>query len=449
MSDGVSSNNVLEMIDAVLGDLALRDRMFVGRRPEAGEAATIVIQTGEDGRHRIALPKFGSRESIETFMSEAQAHLGEVFGQPVPRCPRHDHALVGEASGRQIAWVCPDGEWRCAVGDYEECAWPPELDDGNMAAALSSRLTRRQIAGVRRIGGARRDGEWVAQLGIWPMDDTLIENIRRAAAPIAVEVRPEDWGPADAGQKALDRRLTDDLQWARWAVERWVEFPVDRLPRPLVLVGQKSFLEGGFRSGEAKQAFINGMFEASVPVPGPVLALLPPRRDQPPSRPPAAAAPLTITGATRSEVGFWTDRGRRALAAWRLEADDVDGAIWVLDPDVASRAWAPREPPATPRPALQTPRGDPGARAVLDSDDQTLTFRFTGALPSYEQYPRAEVIESHQAVAIVPVAKDVGPPGPRRLPGYGHEVVVRLKQPLGARVLVDLHGNPGEVSVSP
>jgi hypothetical protein len=47
-----------------------------------------------------------------------------------------------------------------------------------------------------------------------------------------------------------------------------------------------------------------------------------------------------------------------------------------------------------------------------------------------------------------PVAKDVGPPGPRILPGYTHEVVVKLGQPLGARVIVDLHGNPCEVSTS-
>src|ERR1022692_4438192 len=162
MSDA-ASNPVLEIVDRVLGDLALRDRMFVGRRPEAGETATIVIQAGEEGRHRLALPELGSVESIETFMADAQAHLGEVIGQPVPRCPRHDHALVGEASGREVAWVCPDGEWRCVVGNYEECTWPPELDAGNMAAALSSRLTRRGIAGVRRVGFRRRNGEWVAR----------------------------------------------------------------------------------------------------------------------------------------------------------------------------------------------------------------------------------------------------------------------------------------------
>jgi hypothetical protein len=447
MSDA-DRHAVLEIVDRVLGDLALRDRMFVGRRPEAGESETVVIQTGEEGRHRLALPELESARSIETFMAAAQVHLGEVFGRPVPVCPRHDHALVGEAGGNEIAWVCPDGEWRCAVGDYEECIWPPELDAGNMAAVLSSRLARRGIAGVRRLGFSRRGGDWVAELGIWPMDDNLIEAIRKAAAPVAVEVKPEDWGPPDAGQKALDRRLAEELQWARWAVARWQEFPVDRIPRPLVLVGPRCFVEGGFRSGEAKEAFIHGMFDARVLVPDPVLALLPPRRDQTATRR-AGPAPPVITAATQSETEFWTDRGRRALPAWRLMAHSVDGAIWALDPEVASLAWTPREPPPTPRPVLHAPRRDPGARAILGPDHRTLTFRFTGALPSYEQYPDAEVIESDQAVAIVPVGKDVGPPGLRILPGYGHEVVVRLAQPLGARVLVDLHGNPGEVCMSP
>ncbi len=249
-------------------------------------------------------------------MAEAQAHIGEVFAQPVPRCPRHDHALIGAASAREVAWVCPDGEWRCAVGDYEECTWPPELDAGSMAAVLFSRLTRRGIAGVRRVGFSRRGGEWVAQVGIWPMDVALIEALRAAAAPVGVEVKPEDLGPADAGQKALDRRLAEELQWARWAVDRWAEFPVDRAPRPLVLVGSRSFVAGGFRSGEAKMAFIDGLFEAGLPVPGPVLASLPAQRDRPASGRPSPA-PLVITAAARSETEFWTDRGRRVLPAWR------------------------------------------------------------------------------------------------------------------------------------
>jgi hypothetical protein len=224
--------------------------------------------------------------------------------------------LIGAASAREVAWVCPDGEWRCAVGDYEECTWPPELDAGSMAAVLFSRLTRRGIAGVRRVGFSRRGGEWVAQVGIWPMDVALIEALRAAAAPVGVEVKPEDWGPADAGQKALDRRLAEELQWARWAVDRWAEFPVDRAPRPLVLVGSRSFVAGGFRSGEAKMAFIDGLFEAGLPVPGPVLASLPAQRDRAASGRPSPA-PLVITAAARSETEFWTDRGRRVLPAWR------------------------------------------------------------------------------------------------------------------------------------
>jgi hypothetical protein len=233
-----------------------------------------------------------------------------------------------------------------------------------MAAVLSSRLKRRGIAGVRRLGFSRRGGDLVAELGIWPMDDSLIEAIRGAAAPVAVDVKPEDWGPPDAGQAALDRRLAEELQWARWAVARWERFPVDRITRPPVFVGPCCFVEGGFRSGEAKEAFINGVFEARVPVPDLVLALLPPRRDQTAARR-ACPAPLVITGATQSGTEFWTDRGRRVLPAWRLRADGVDGALWVLGPEVASLAWVPREPPATPRPALQTPHSDPGARTVL------------------------------------------------------------------------------------
>ena len=57
-------------------------------------------------------------------------------------------------------------------------------------------------------------------------------------------------------------------------------------------------------------------------------------------------------------------------------------------------------------------------------------------------YPSAEVIESDQALSVVPVELDHGPPGPRRLVGYGREVVVHLQRPLGPRVLVNLDGSP-------
>lgn len=69
---------VLEFVDLVLGDLRLRDRMFVARRPQAGESGTVVIQSGEEGSCRLALPQLGSVSSVETFVARVQAHLAEV-----------------------------------------------------------------------------------------------------------------------------------------------------------------------------------------------------------------------------------------------------------------------------------------------------------------------------------------------------------------------------------
>jgi len=56
--------------------------------------------------------------------------------------------------------------------------------------------------------------------------------------------------------------------------------------------------------------------------------------------------------------------------------------------------------------------------ATLHPDGRTLTFHFIGADPSFEEYPRAEVVESAQALTVVPIARDIGPPGFRHLVGH-------------------------------
>ena len=66
-----------------------------------------------------------------------------------------------------------------------------------------------------------------------------------------------------------------------------------------------------------------------------------------------------------------------------------------------------------PRPPTWRP---PGWRhmhptAVASHDERTLTVSFTGAPPEYADYPRAEVVESDRAVAVVPVEQDLLPPG--------------------------------------
>jgi hypothetical protein len=247
----------------------------------------------------------------------------------------------------------------------------------------------------------------------------------------------------DLVEAALDRRFAEGLVWARWAVARWDAFPAEHQPRPLVLVGERAFVEQGFATGEAKLAFIQGHVESAVPVPTAVLARLVRRVGT--GRSESAGPPLVITEAAPAQTEFVTDRGRRLLPAWRLTAIDALGPIWVLDPDLAPGEWQPAEPPAIPRPTLQTPPFDPGRYVEAGPGDATLTLHFMGALPEYERYRAAEVIESAKAVAIVPKAEDIGPPGARILPGYGHQVTVKLASPIGPRVFVDLHGHARQV----
>jgi hypothetical protein len=248
---------------------------------------------------------------------------------------------------------------------------------------------------------------------------------------------------ASPGQAALDRRFAEDLVWARWAVARWDAFPADRQPRPLVLVDERAFVEQGFATGEAKLAYLDGRIESATPVPAAVLAALMQELGTRRSR--RAGPPLVITDAVRGEIEFVTDRGRRQLPAWRLTAIDALGPIWVLDRELAPGEWQPAEPPVIPRPALHPPRFDPGIHVVVGPTDATLTLHFTGALPEYERYPEAEIIESAKAVAIVPKAEDIGPSAIRILPGYHHQITVRLASPIGPRVFVDLHGHARQV----
>jgi hypothetical protein len=214
---------VEEVVDRVLADLALRGRMFVGRRADAGDRPSVVIQTGEEGRYRLRLPDLMAPETVEGFMADAQEHLGEIFGEPVPHCPMHDHALLGKVTGAEIEWVCPEGAWRCALGEYEERTWPPGSDvpAGAVAGALVQRFERRGVTGWQRAGASVQDDVWVARVRVWPMDEALIDANRRAAAPVEVRIEPGGAPDPGAWQREMDRRLTENLAWADWAIRRW------------------------------------------------------------------------------------------------------------------------------------------------------------------------------------------------------------------------------------
>jgi hypothetical protein len=237
-------------------------------------------------------------------------------------------------------------------------------------------------------------------------------------------------------QERFDRQAAEGLEWAHWAVERWAAFPLDEKPRPLVLVESRVRVEQGFATASAKRAFVEGRVESAVKLPEEVMATL--RLRSHPARP--GIEPLTIDAAALEEAEFMTDRGKRNLPAWRLSATDALGAIWVLDPDVAD--WRPTADAAPRYPQGQGPGHRGGMPVEVGQDDRSLFVHWLGGAPNCERYSRSEVVESTTAVAVVPVGEDVGPPGPRTAVGYVHRVPAVLREPLRARVLVDLNGNP-------
>ena len=177
---------VLQLVDAVLADLAVRSAMYVARRRQDGDSDTFVIQTGEAGRLRLCLPDINSDASIEAVALDAQAQVGQVLGVSVPLCPLHDHPIVGTVSSGMLTWVCPTGAWECGLGDYEERTWP-QLDVSSLAPILSRRLRRRgSFPAVRTIGVTGPPGERVAEFGLTEVNAELLRVLAEVAAPLAV-----------------------------------------------------------------------------------------------------------------------------------------------------------------------------------------------------------------------------------------------------------------------
>lgn len=218
----------------------------------------------------------------------------------------------------------------------------------------------------------------------------------------------------------------------------WSDFPAGDDPRPLVLLGPR-FHSSGFRTGEAKQAFLSGAVETAVALPDGLLDALPPRR-------PFAGPAITVTGIVGVHADFLTDRGLQPLPAWRLSITDTLQDCIVLDPTV--RGW---RPPGMDARWLR----DLGlvTEARLASDGTNLRIMLGTGDRTY--IPRLEFIEGEAAVVYEPVV--VHDERPRRtangdliaenLALMMRPVSGRMPSPLGNHVLINSYGMP--VTVSP
>lgn len=241
------------------------------------------------------------------------------------------------------------------------------------------------------------------------------------------------------------------------AVAAWQGFPVDQVPRPIVLFWDLLPAGGGFASNAAKIAgscnkFVPGAALPSGPpgqaiatwadgvtatYPGMPAADAVAARSHPPpgvrSQDCTSVPALVLNGARYSTIKFKTDRGTATMSAWLFTSPMVDGDL-SFPALPLSAYWAD----GTSSPAQET--------ATMGADARVVKFKFSGAPstagPCGADY-KSVIAESVSAAAIalwaIPHATSNGPAA---CPAIAEQrtLTVTLASPLGARVLADSAG---------
>ncbi|GIG00887.1 hypothetical protein [Catellatospora citrea] len=240
---------------------------------------------------------------------------------------------------------------------------------------------------------------------------------------------------------------------------RFADFPVERTPRPIVLLSGR-VKEYGYTSDEAKIAMSQGRLTLQAALPdGPAtvratladgafdLPAISARQaydllvavGDPASAPAATPPPLLVTKVQLGEAEFVTDRGPRMLPAWLFTAPESMGPLAVAAP--ADTAFWPEEH-----------ADGVMSSAGLAADGVTLTVRLPtppepcAGQPVHEY--AAEAVESAKAVAvrlrIIATSPAASPGGSadciRDAMLRTAEYTVRLARPLGNRVLLTASG---------
>lgn len=251
----------------------------------------------------------------------------------------------------------------------------------------------------------------------------------------------------DSSNTQLDR----DHQWAAWAIRCWSAFPADASPRPLVLSSTVR-IAGRFANAEAQTAFRRGNVVGSGSAPETVLDVV--RQSGDVNAFGLEARPLEISSAERVQAEFNTDRGPRLFDAWRLSCAGVIGEMIVLDPEIAKTRWIDRRDLRPSKPfdgELHL-----GFSAVGHPDSAQLDVSFIGGHIEKVEYLDADVMETEQAIAVIPIVRRHAATADQRASmqrprivstvGISRQVKVTLARPLGGRVLVDFDGSACVVS---
>jgi len=219
------------------------------------------------------------------------------------------------------------------------------------------------------------------------------------------------------------------LDRAEEVAATWREFPVARVPRPIVFLDSAVHIgDQGFVDGEAKEAWIMGAVKSEVALPDGVMDLI--LEGHSPSS--AGPRPLAITDIQACEDTYRCDRGPRQMSAYRLSISGLNQPCTVIDP--ATEFWWPRHDDVGDVLGL----GD----ATVAEDDVTIRFPAFGGVLT--EFLRAEFVEYPTCVVghAVTSQRDVPPGTAVPMVGIHSMVVGHLASPLGGRVLLHTDGSP-------
>ena len=186
VQNGAVARQPLDWLEDLFADIGFRARPGVLWSVNSRELPIMVsVKVGEESVGHLVLDGPDLIDSVCSFAAELQHVLQPVLQVGVPPCPSHSRALVARSALDLIEWQCPEGDFGCAVGEYQEALWPPGPDERDAPPMLANRLSRR---GLRwsTLEVTRKDGAWVTKITLQPGTDD--GAVRGAAAPLLAEL---------------------------------------------------------------------------------------------------------------------------------------------------------------------------------------------------------------------------------------------------------------------
>ena len=225
-------DNFAVWMQGLFDDCSFRAPFGIGWDVDRVDApVTATVTPADCSTARIVLSRDDLLGRIN-FTARLQAFLDVELDRPVPPCPVHRVGLTPVRVDQVVHWRCPECDFGCRIGDYQDALWPPgpEEEPGRIARMLSRRFSRRRVTGIHSFGVERRDDRWLAKVRVRPEAD--VAAIRAAAAPILVEV--DRLARADAVRTIRTHRPATETEPAHRALSlAGVAMPLAALRGPL------------------------------------------------------------------------------------------------------------------------------------------------------------------------------------------------------------------------